>query len=98
MGRRGSLPIRRIVSSRPWDSATPIMTCTPLPAAWMAASSMAYVLPTPGAMPKKIFSRPRPGRDSSLRMEARILSARWLSECVSENMKKGNRNGIRLEC
>ena len=65
------------------------MTCTPLSAAWMAASSMAYVLPTPGAMPKKIFSRPRPGRDSSLRMEARILSAHWLSECVSENMKKG---------
>lgn len=74
------------------------MTCTPLPAAWMGGLQHAYVLPTPGAMPKKIFSRPRPGRDSSLRMEARILSARWLSECVSENMKKGNRNGIRLEC
>lgn len=55
----------------------------------MAASSMAHVLPTPGAMPKKIFSKPRPGWASSLRMEARILSARWLSECVSENMKRG---------
>ena len=80
-----------------------MITSTPLSAAWMAASSMAYVFPTPGAIPKKIFNRPRPERDSSLRMEARILSARWLSECTSENMEKGGRgdgllnNGFMLE-
>ena len=38
---------------------------------------------------KEDFQQAAAGRASSLRMEARILSARWLSECVSENMKRG---------
>lgn len=38
---------------------------------------------------KEDFQQAAAGTASSLRMEARILSARWLSECVSENMKRG---------
>src|SRR4029077_5608719 len=43
------------------------MTSTPSRRLARASSSMAYVLPTPGEAPKKIFSRPRPARRSCSR-------------------------------
>src|SRR5262245_57776109 len=63
---RTSRPWRRAsVSTRPWVSTKPTTTSTPSSRCSRAASSMAYVLPTPAAAPKNTFSLPRRRRASS---------------------------------
>ena len=47
------------VSFRPWVSTTPTTTSMPSCKRALAAVSISYVLPTPGAAPTKIFKRPR---------------------------------------
>src|SRR6185437_15941993 len=47
------------VSTRPWVSTTPITTSPASTRRWRASLSISYVLPTPGAAPKKILRRPR---------------------------------------
>src|SRR5438093_4550254 len=53
------------VSTRPCVSTKPTTTSTPSSRCSRAASSMAYVLPTPAAAPKNTFSLPRRRRASS---------------------------------
>src|SRR6266545_596513 len=65
-GGRISSPSRRdSVSARPWLSTTPTTTSTPSALRSRADSSIAKVLPTPAAAPKKSLRRPRDFRVSS---------------------------------
>src|SRR6185312_7209891 len=48
------------VSTRPWVSTTPITTSPASTRRCRASFSISYVLPTPGAAPRKILRRPRP--------------------------------------
>src|SRR6266436_5419380 len=62
MRRRGmtSRPSSRAaVSLRPWVSTTPTTRSSPCWRLARAVESISKVLPTPGAAPRKIFSRPR---------------------------------------
>ena len=64
-GRTSRPPSSASVSERPWVSTTPMATSTWARARRAAADSIAKVLPTPGAAPRKIFSRPRPSCDEA---------------------------------
>ena len=62
------------VSLRPWVSTIPTTTSHPSACFSRAASSIAYVSPTPGDIPKKIFSLPRVDFASSRFICVRISS------------------------
>src|SRR5712691_1623783 len=68
---RSSPSARAAVSARPWVSIQPMTTSLPSARLARAASSIAYVLPTPGEAPKKIFSRPRLRPSSAARRRRR---------------------------
>src|SRR3989442_7056376 len=71
-----SVSTRSCVSTKPTTTSTPSSRCS------RAASSMAYVLPTPAAAPKNTFSLPRRRRASSSWTRARSASGSgrtWLT-------------------